>query len=193
MAVFNIFDETSRRAAANPLLRALQENRTVELTANCMLVSRDGREYLIEDSAAPIHDKNAELTGAVIVFRDVSRLRASARDMTHLAQHDVLTDLPNRLLLSDRVTNAIALARRYGRQFALLFLDSDGFKAINDTLGHGRGELMVINWPSLRASASASIPEIGAMARRYCAVPIVRCNGSSAVGVTAMPFSPPFE
>ncbi len=145
MEVFNIIDETSRRAAANPLLRALQENRTVDLTANCMLVSRDGREYLIEDSAAPIHDKNGELTGAVIVFRDVSRLRANARDMTHLAQHDVLTDLPNRLLLSDRVTNAIALARRYGRQFALLFLDLDGFKAINDTLGHGRGDRLLIS------------------------------------------------
>ncbi|MFM9967314.1 MAG: diguanylate cyclase domain-containing protein [Burkholderiales bacterium] len=65
--------------------------------------------------------------------------------MTHLAQHHVLTDLPNRLLLNDRVTNAIALARRYGRQFALLFLDLDGFKAINDTLGHGRGDRLLIS------------------------------------------------
>ena len=141
--VFRLIDEMSRLPVPDPLLCALQENRTVELTTNCLLVRVDGYEYLIEDSAAPIRARDGQVSGAVIVFRDVSRLRASARDMTHLAQHDALTDLPNRLLFSERVATAIVVARRYKRQFALLYLDLDGFKRINDTLGHGCGDQLL--------------------------------------------------
>ncbi len=142
-AVFRLIDEMSRLPVPHPLLRALQENRTVELTANCLLVRQDGYEYLIEDSAAPIRAQDGQVSGAVIVFRDVSRLRANARDMTHLAQHDALTDLPNRLLFSERVASAIVVARRHKRLFALLYLDLDGFKCINDSLGHGCGDQLL--------------------------------------------------
>ena len=87
---------------------AIQENRTVGLTANCILIRRDGSESSIEDSAAPIHDRSGSITGAVIVFHDVSMSRAMTEEMSHLAQHDVLTDLPNRILLKDRLSQAIA-------------------------------------------------------------------------------------
>ena len=108
----------------------------MHLPSNCMLVRRDGIEIPIEDCVAPIHDREGQATGAVIVFRDVSAARAMALQMTHSAEHDFLTGLPNRMLLNDRIGQAIALAPRHRSKVAVLFLDLDGFKHINDSLGH---------------------------------------------------------
>ena len=141
--VFQIVDGVTRDLAPNPATQAVQENKTVGLTANCILIRRDGSESAIEDSAAPIHDRKGQVTGAVIVFHDVSAARSIAQKMAHLAQHDFLTDLPNRMLFSDRVANAIALARRHGKRRAVLFLDLDRFKHINDSLGHATGDKLL--------------------------------------------------
>ncbi|HTS53083.1 MAG TPA: EAL domain-containing protein [Burkholderiales bacterium] len=141
--VFQIIDGPTRERAANPMTQAVLEDKTVGLSANCILIRRDGFESAIEDSAAPIHDRKGQVTGAVIVFHDVSAARAIALKMAHLAQHDFLTDLPNRVLFSDRVANAISLARRHGKQRAVLFLDLDRFKHINDSLGHAIGDKLL--------------------------------------------------
>jgi diguanylate cyclase (GGDEF)-like protein/PAS domain S-box-containing protein len=141
--VFRILDSSTREPAADPMARAIREDRTVGLTPDCILVRRDGFECAIEDSAAPIHDRGGQVTGAVIVFRDVGAARSMAQKMAHLAQHDFLTELPNRILLADRVENAITLARRNGERRAVLFLDLDGFKSINDTLGHAIGDRLL--------------------------------------------------
>ena len=132
--VFRIIDGTTRQAAANPAQRAIEADKTIGLEADCVLVRRDGFEFSIEDSAAPIHNRNGRVTGAVIVFHDVSESRAMMLNMAHLAQHDFLTGLPNRVLLKERLSQAIGLANRHGKQVALLFLDLDNFKHINDSL-----------------------------------------------------------
>jgi len=134
--VFRILDTTNREVIPNPMERAVRRDQTVHLPANSILVRRDGFEIPIEDSVAPIHDGEGRAAGAVIVFRDVSVARAMALQMTHSAEHDFLTGLPNRMLLNDRVSQAIALAPRHTKHVAVLFLDLDGFKHINDSLGH---------------------------------------------------------
>ncbi len=141
--VFRIIDGPTRKTARDPMEMAVEQNRTVGLTVNCVLIRRDGFESAIEDSAAPIHDRGGRVTGAVIVFHDVSAARAMSSQMTHSAQHDPVTNLPNRLLLSDRITQAIALARRQNRPIAVIFLDLDRFKYINDSLGHAVGDKLL--------------------------------------------------
>jgi diguanylate cyclase (GGDEF)-like protein/PAS domain S-box-containing protein len=141
--VFRIIDGPTRKPARDPMEMAVEQNRTVGLTVNCVLIRRDGFESAIEDSAAPIHDRAGHVTGAVIVFHDVSAARAMSDQMTHSAQHDVVTNLPNRLLLNDRITQSISLARRQKRPIALIFLDLDRFKNINDSLGHATGDKLL--------------------------------------------------
>jgi diguanylate cyclase (GGDEF)-like protein/PAS domain S-box-containing protein len=113
------------------------------LAASCILLRRDGFEIPVEDTVAPIHDREGRLTGAVIVIRDVSTSRAMAQQMTHSAHHDFLTGLPNRVLLNDRIGSAIAAAARHSKKVAVLFLDLDGFKHINDSLGHQVGDKLL--------------------------------------------------
>jgi len=141
--VFRIIDGTTRKPARDPMEMAVEQNRTVGLTVNCILIRRDGFESPIEDSAAPIHDRVGRVLGAVIVFHDVSAARAMTVQMTHSAQHDLVTNLPNRLLLNDRITQSIALARRQKRPVAVIFLDLDHFKFVNDSLGHATGDKLL--------------------------------------------------
>jgi diguanylate cyclase (GGDEF)-like protein/PAS domain S-box-containing protein len=138
--VFRIIDGSTRKTAQDPMEMAVEQNRTVGLTVNCVLIRRDGFESAIEDSAAPIHDRAGRVIGAVIVFHDVSAARAMSIQMTHSAQHDVLTNLPNRLLLNDRIAQSIAAGHRWNRPLAVIFLDLDRFKYINDTMGHAIGD-----------------------------------------------------
>jgi diguanylate cyclase (GGDEF)-like protein/PAS domain S-box-containing protein len=122
-----------------PLEVAIAGNREAVAQDAALLLRRDGTPVPVQASAQPMHDAAGGVSGGLMVFRQVNEVRAMAQKMSHLAQHDYLTDLPNRVLLQDRLTQALATIDR-GAKGALLFLDLDFFKQINDSIGHHAGD-----------------------------------------------------
>ena len=107
------------------------------------LQRRDGTTCAIRDSSAAIHSGEGNLVGWVVVFHDVSQIEEMAQRLTWQASHDSLTGLVNRREFEQRLTELVASARGDNRQHALLYLDLDNFKAVNDTCGHAAGDEML--------------------------------------------------
>ncbi len=141
--VLHILNGATRASVPSPLMLAIAENKPFRLTPHCILIRRDGSEAGIEDSAAPIHDRDGQVTGAVMVFHDVTQARALALRTSYLAQHDALSGLANRALVNDRLSHAITAAERHRGRLAVLFIDIDRFKQVNDSVGHGVGDRLL--------------------------------------------------
>jgi diguanylate cyclase (GGDEF)-like protein/PAS domain S-box-containing protein len=143
LEVFRILNESTRKLAPNPVDVVLAHGSVCGIANHTIVVSKTGQEFAIEDSAAPIISVDGETLGVVLVFHDVSNAKRMAEKMSYLAEHDFLTDLPNRLLLTDRITQALSSAKRKNSRIAILYLDIDHFKKINDTLGHEVGDQLL--------------------------------------------------
>ncbi len=138
--VFHVVDELGRRPLFNPVDRCLEEGRVVELPGSSLLLRRDGTEFAIRDSVAPIRDGAGRITGTVLVFKDVTELRGMEREMSYAARHDALTGLINRREFENRLQFCLRTAAEEGREHAILYLDLDEFKLVNDTAGHVAGD-----------------------------------------------------
>ncbi len=107
---------------------------------NC---SKDGEIYLEWLSVTAVKDESSELTHYIGIFTDITSEKENEERLAHLAHYDQLTNLPNRILFDDRLKQALSLARRSNSKLAVMFLDLDGFKAINDNLGHNSGDRLL--------------------------------------------------
>ncbi|MBN2752230.1 MAG: EAL domain-containing protein [Rhodospirillaceae bacterium] len=104
---------------------------------------KSGQDLPLWLSISAVHDDNGIAIQYVCVFSDISRLKESERRLEHLAHHDPLTQMPNRLMLATALNRALIRSKRTGSLLALLFIDIDRFKTINDTLGHQTGDLLL--------------------------------------------------
>ncbi|MCL1476677.1 MULTISPECIES: diguanylate cyclase [unclassified Marinobacter] len=141
--IFQVVDSTSLKPVTNPAQRAIQSNSIVALAANTLLITKDGSKVAIEDSAAPIRNRDGVVIGAVIVFHDAQLSNETTSRMAYLAQHDTLTGLHNRNAFYERFEQSLALAKRHKKQMGLLFIDLDKFKQINDVFGHDSGDAVL--------------------------------------------------
>lgn len=155
--VVNLLSPDNGATIISPLRKAMEKGVVGEVVRGVVVHRTSGQRFQVEETSSPITDRHGAVTGAVAVLRDVTEAVAMAEHMAHLAQYDALTDLPNRVLLQDRAQLAISQARRDGKCLAVMYLDLDGFKAVNDTLGHDVGDLLLVQFAQrLKAAVRAS-------------------------------------
>ncbi len=138
--VFRIIREEDREPVSNLVARCIKEDKVVGLVNHTILISRNGQEYAIQDSVAPIRSPDGKLLGAVMVFTDITETRRLAQQMAHQASHDSLTGLLNRREFERRLQRTLETARTDRIEHTLCYLDLDQFKVINDTCGHVAGD-----------------------------------------------------
>ncbi|PWT73744.1 MAG: GGDEF domain-containing protein [Proteobacteria bacterium] len=137
--IFRIVDEVTREPCEDPVARCLSEADQTGPANRCVLISRDQRELNIDMSVASIQDSDSASIGVVLVFRDVTEERKLAQQLAHQATHDTLTGLVNRLEFERRLSHLLDSANPHAPH-ALLYLDLDQFKVVNDTCGHAAGD-----------------------------------------------------
>ena len=147
--VFRIVNENTRKPVENPAEKALRSGCTVELADDTVLLARDGTERPISDSATPICDRNGQVLGTVLVFRDISQTRQLAQQLSWQARHDPLTGLANRREFEHRVLEALDDAKHENLQHIVCYLDLDQFKVVNDTCGYVAGDELLRQLASL--------------------------------------------
>ena len=134
------FTDPDRAEAGIKMALSKKKVRDYELTAR----NRSGKETVVSYNASTFYDRNRILQGVFASARDITLRKQAEKQILNLAFHDALTQLPNRRLLNDRLSQAMATSKRTGRYGAIIFLDLDNFKSLNDTHGHGTGDLLLI-------------------------------------------------
>lgn len=143
VTVFRIVDDLTRLRARSPVEMCLASDQDADIAGCTVLTARDCREYFIEHSAAPIRSAGGDTLGVVLVFRDVSEQRRLNREMTYRATHDTLTGLFNRDEFERRLELTLVSAHKGEAQYALMYIDLDEFKLVNDAGGHAAGDRLL--------------------------------------------------
>ena len=136
-----LLGEDGDQPALENIRAALRENK--EGRALLRNYRKDGRLFWNDLHLAPVQDDDGVVTHFIGILNDVTDAMRYQEELEHQANHDTLTDLPNRNLLKDRIAQAMAYARRYKRALAVAFIDLDNFKLINDSLGHQAGDQLL--------------------------------------------------
>lgn len=141
--IFRAFHEETCEPLENPLVQAVRRARPIKSVRPMLLIRKDGNELYVESTAAPIRDGAGNVGGAVLVFHDVSESRELNRRLSYHASHDLLTGLVNRREFESRLERALKSAKAREASYALLYIDLDQFKIVNDSCGHGAGDALL--------------------------------------------------
>lgn len=141
--VYKVEQESSGRHLESPVAECLRLARPVQQKNDIVLVARDGSHVGIEDSASPIMDNQRNLLGVVLVFRDVAEQRRLTTEMSHRATHDDLTQVYNRSEFEVRLQQFLDSRVTAPASHALMFIDLDQFKIVNDACGHSVGDQLL--------------------------------------------------
>ncbi|MEK6212391.1 MAG: diguanylate cyclase, partial [Pseudomonadota bacterium] len=136
----NYFTDPERAEAGIKLVLSEKKVTNYELTAR----ARDGKETVVSYNAVTLYDRDRRLQGVFAAARDITERKQAEEIILNLASYDSLTRLPNRRLLDDRLGQTMAASKRSGRYGALMFLDLDNLKLLNDTHGHYVGDLLLM-------------------------------------------------
>ncbi|MBL8351000.1 MAG: PAS domain S-box protein [Burkholderiaceae bacterium] len=181
--VFRIVHEQTREPAPDPVAACLAERRTVSLADPTVLLARDGAEHGIQDSAAPILGTRNEVLGVVLVFHDVSEQRRLTGELAHRATRDALTGLVNRAEFESRLLRALRSAQDDGNQHALLCIDLDHFKQVNDACGHAEGDRLLKQITRLLADAVRGRDTVARLGGDEFAILLEHCSQDQALRV----------
>ena len=141
--IFRGFHEETCEPLENPLVVAVRRDRAIKSVRPTLLIRRDGNEIYIESTASPIRSGKGLVTGGVLVFHDVSESRELNRRLSYHASHDILTGLVNRREFESRLERALKSAKARETSYALVYLDLDQFKIVNDSCGHSAGDALL--------------------------------------------------
>ena len=178
--VFHIVNEQTRMATENPVETCLKQGKIVGLANHTLLISRDGMEFGIEDSAAPIRDAQGVVLGVVLVFHDVTEQRRLSGEMSYRASHDELTGLVNRAEFESRLRRLLQKSHEDGSVHSLLYIDLDQFKLVNDACGHTAGDLLLQQTSRLMGDTVRARDTLARLGGDEFGVLLEHCSGEQA-------------
>jgi len=173
--VFQVYNRL-HSSEIDPIGTCLKEDRIIVLTEGHVLITHGGRETPIDDSCAPIRDRDGRVLGAVVVFTSKARLQSGHGLLSYHASHDALTGLCNRRAFEHALYELLERTQHEGGEHALAFLDLDNFKVINDTAGHAAGDQMLRRIGSLMKRQVRDSDLLGRLGGDEFALLLRHCN-----------------
>ena len=181
--VFHIVNAETRHPTENPVATCLAQGKIAGLAKHTVLISRNGDEFGIEDSAAPIRNPSGDLLGVVLVFHDVTEQRRLSGEMSYRATHDALTGLVNRAEFETRLRRTLDKAHEDRSEHALLYIDLDQFKLVNDACGHSVGDQLLQQVAKLLRDAVRARDTLARLGGDEFAVILEQCPSDQALQV----------
>jgi diguanylate cyclase (GGDEF)-like protein/PAS domain S-box-containing protein len=178
--IYRVVDEDTRTPSFDIVDQCIRDARPVAMPGPRLLIDKHGNEFSIQDSAVPIQNRDGEIVGAVLIFKDLSQVRQMEQEMQHLESHDALTGLINRQAFEKRVEELLPRTLDNGDQHALCYLDLDEFKLINDSCGHAAGDEFICQITAVLAAKVRPDDTIARMGGDEFAILMEDCTPDAA-------------